>query len=81
MIRRAYIIGTVALGLTVAAVHTSPAYYRLVSTAESFQRYFHDLKGAGSSLSPIERFMFSLVLANTKAPEPAKQGTAPERRS
>lgn len=79
MIRRAYIIGTVALGLTLAAAHT-PTYNRLVSSAQSFERYFHDLKSAGT-LNPVERFMFSLVLAGTKLPEPAKQGTAPGHRT
>jgi hypothetical protein len=57
-------IGLVALGLTASAVH-APAYNQIRSSARSFGQYFKDLK-AGSSLSPIERFVFSLVLANTK---------------
>lgn len=57
-------IGLVALGLTATAVH-APAYDQIRSSARSFGQYFKDLK-AGSSLSPIERFVFSLVLANTK---------------
>jgi hypothetical protein len=57
------------MGLTVAAVHTPPAYCRIVSSAQNFQQYFRDLKQAGSSLSPIERFVFSLVLANSKTPQ------------
>jgi hypothetical protein len=45
-----------------------PAYAvcRLVSSAHSFQQNFQDLKSAGNSLSPIERFFFSLVLTNTR---------------
>ena len=62
-------IGIVAMGLTVTAVHTSPAYSRIVSSAQKFQQYCRDLKQAGTSLSPIERFVFSLVLANSAGSE------------
>ena len=57
-------IGLVALGLTASAVH-APAYGRIRSSTQHFRQYFHDLK-AGSSLNPVERFVFSLMLANTK---------------
>jgi len=67
--RRSYIAAIVALGLTATAAVTSPTYGRLVSSARSIQRSFRDLKSAGVSLSPVERFVFSLVLANSKAPE------------
>jgi hypothetical protein len=66
MIRRAYIIGVVVLGLTVTTVATTPVYCRVVSSAQNFQRYFRDLNQAGNSLSPIEHFVFSLVLSNTR---------------
>jgi len=66
MIRRAYIIGVVALGLVVTAFATRPAYCHVVSTAHSFQHYFRDLNQAGNSLSPIERVVFSLVLAQAE---------------
>jgi hypothetical protein len=64
--RKSCIIGLVALGLTATAIH-APGYSRIRSSAQNFRQYFRDLKSAGSSLSPIERFVFSLVLANTKA--------------
>jgi hypothetical protein len=70
--RRAYIIGTMALGLAFAAVHGSPAYGRVASSARSFRHYFHDLQGADSNLNPVERFVFSLMLANTKQPPPQR---------
>jgi hypothetical protein len=63
------------------AVRNAPVYGRLVSSAQSFQHYFQDLKGAGASLSPVERFVFSLVLANTKAPRPDQPAPALERRT
>jgi hypothetical protein len=47
-------------------VHAS-GYSRVRASARIFRQYFKDLKGAGNSLNPIERFVFSLVLANTKA--------------
>ena len=64
------------MGLTVTAVRTPPAYCRIVSSAQNFQQYFRDLKQAGSSLSPIERFVFSLVLAHSKTPQ-AGRAAAP----
>jgi hypothetical protein len=79
--RRACIIGILALGLAATAMRRPPAYARLVSSAQSFQHYFRNLKGAGNSLSPIERFVFSLVLANTKTPPPQQQGAARARRT
>ena len=64
MMRRMYIIGTVALGLMLTAAGTSPAFDRMVVSARSFQHYYHDLKRTGDSLTSWQRFMFSLVLAN-----------------
>jgi hypothetical protein len=66
VIRRVHIIGVLALGLMVMAVATAPGYCRLVSSAQSFQQNFRDLNKAGNSLSPIERLVFSLVMANSK---------------
>jgi len=56
-----------ALGLTASAAHT-PVLCRFVSSAQSFEQHFRELKNSGSSLSPIERFVFSLILVNTQAP-------------
>jgi hypothetical protein len=68
MIRKAAIIGIAAIGLMLAMKQTRPAYSvcRIVSSAQSFQRNFRTLESAGDSLNPIERFLFSLVLSNTK---------------
>jgi len=79
--RRAYIIGVMALTLSASALHTMPALGRVVSSARSFQYYFRDLKQAGTSISPIERFVFSLVLANPKAPQALNQTPTPDHRS
>ena len=76
MIRRVHIIGILALGLLATAASTSPSYARLVYSAHSFRHYFKDLNSAGDSLNPIERFVFSLVMANTKAaPAPPQPGS------
>lgn len=65
--RKAAIIGTLALLLTAATAGYSPVAQRAASSLHSFQRVFGDLKQA-DSMSPIERFVFSLVLSNSKTP-------------
>jgi hypothetical protein len=79
MIRRAAITATLALGLTLTVSRTAPVYGRLAASAHRFQRHFHDLEGAGQSLSPIERFFFSLALTTTRAPEPVSAARPPQR--
>jgi hypothetical protein len=79
--RRAYIIGAVALGLAAVTFHATPAYRQVVSSAARLERYLDNLNTAGNSLSPIERLVFGLVLSNSKSPHPEFQGTAPARRT
>ena len=67
MIRKAYIIGVLAIGLAAAAAGASPVVSRLVCSARTFHSYFHQLAASGNSLSTVERFVFSFVLANTRA--------------
>jgi hypothetical protein len=81
MTRKAYIIGILTVGLMATAVRNAPAYGRLVSSAQSFQHYFQNLKGADTSLNPVERFVFSLILANTRTPRPDQPSAALERRT
>ncbi len=66
MTKRRYIIGTLVLAAMLTVEGAAPAYHRLVASAQSFQRSFQDLKGESASLNPLERFVFSLVLSNTK---------------
>lgn len=66
MRRKVTIIGTLAILLTAAIAGTSPAYLQAVSAVRNFQHNFGDLKQAGS-MNPVERFVFSLVLSNSKA--------------
>jgi hypothetical protein len=65
--RKASIIGTMALLLLGATAGYSPVYARAACSVRTFQRNFGDLKKAGS-MSPLERFVFSLVLSNSKTP-------------
>jgi hypothetical protein len=74
--RKATIIGTLAILLTVAAAGNSRVYGRVVSSVHSFQRNFGELKRA-ESMSPIERFVFSLVLSNSRTPTAAANSYAP----
>jgi hypothetical protein len=62
------------IGLLAVTGQTAPAYFRVVSSAARFQQSFRDLKQA-DTMSPIERFVFSLVLAHSKTPK-ADAGTA-----
>ena len=43
------------------------AVCRVVTSARNVERCFRDLRTAETSLNPIERLVFSLVLANTKS--------------
>lgn len=71
MRRKAYTVGLLAVGLTLLAAFPS-SYSRIVTSHQHFQEYFRDLDQAGNSLNPVERFVFSLVLANTE-PSPAQK--------
>ena len=64
MKRKVYAVGFLATALAAVAV-ISPCYSHFVSSRQSFEQYFQDLGPNGSSLNPVERFVFSLVLANS----------------
>jgi hypothetical protein len=66
MMRRATIIGILAVGLTATAVRTSPVLTSFVSSAQSVRQNFRDLKSSGAHMSTVERLVFSLFLVNTK---------------
>ena len=74
--RKATILATLAILIAAATAGYSPVYVRAVSSISSFQRNFGDLKKA-ESMSPIERFVFSLVLSNSKTPTAAANSFAP----
>jgi len=59
------------LAVLVAGLSTGTPQ-RVATSAQSFQRYFEDLKGAGKSVGPVERFVFSLVLASAET-HPAEE--------
>ena len=45
-----------------------PDYGQVVTSAATFQQYFRDLRQA-NTMSPIERFVFSLVLSKAQTPK------------
>ena len=59
--RRTCIIALMALGLAATAAH-APGYQRIAS----FRHHFTELKRSESSLTPVERFVFSLFLAKSE---------------
>ena len=46
-----------------------------------FQQYFNALRAPDAGLNSLERFVFSLVLANTKSPEEAQPRSLDRGRS
>jgi hypothetical protein len=56
------------LGLVFTAVHTVPAYGRLATSARTVKHYLHNFDRSGQELSPVERIMFSLILAKSDGP-------------
>jgi len=80
MIRKAFIVGILALGC-MAADHTRPMVCRLVSSAQSVQQHFRALEASASALNPLQRAVLSLVLASTEAPRVQSQAPPAERRS
>jgi hypothetical protein len=65
MKRKAYAVGFLATALAFVAVVTPSCYTHFETSRQNFQQYFRDLDPAGNSLNPVERFVFSLVLANS----------------
>lgn len=57
------------MGLTLTAIHGIPVCSRLISSAQNFKQCFRALNRANASASPVERLVFSLMLANA---EPAQ---------
>jgi len=53
------------LGLTLTASSVPGTYHRLADSAREFRHQFQDLKAA-SGLGPVERVVFSFVLATRK---------------
>ncbi len=70
MIRK-YKSGVMVAALVLTAAVYVPGYCRIVASAQRVQQSFRELETAGTSLSTVERFVFSLVLANSDRPQPA----------
>ena len=70
-----------AVILAVNTLQGTGAFCRIVHSAQNFQRYYRDLKQGENSLSPIERIVFSLVLANSRNPEQTAASQLPVGRT
>lgn len=64
--RRACMIGAMAAGLALTALQTAPVYCRLASSARTVRQHLRDFEHSGQGLSPVERLMFSLLLAKAE---------------
>jgi hypothetical protein len=79
MIRRAAILVTVVIALTLGASRTAPAYgKRFYASAQNFQNYCRELKKSGVSLGPVERMFLSLILTGSSTPMPKIQAAPPQ---
>ena len=67
--------------LAVNTAQSNGTLGRLVHSAQNFQRYYQDLKQGTNTLNPIERIVFSLVLANSKSPEQTATSDMPVGRT
>jgi len=63
-----HIIGIVAMGLILTAAASGPSYGRLVTSAQTVHRYFRQTP---DSLNPVQRLVFSLLMANQRPTPPA----------
>jgi hypothetical protein len=79
--RRAYIIGTLAVVLALNVAQSNGAYCKVVHSAQNFQHYYRDLEGGQSTLNPLERFVFSLVLASSRSTAETAAGKLPTGRT
>jgi hypothetical protein len=59
-------IGAMAAGLVFTAAQTVPACGRLASSARMVRLYWRNFDRSGQELSPVERFLFSLLLAKSE---------------
>jgi hypothetical protein len=64
------IIGIVAAALMLTATLGNSS--KIVSSAHSFRQHFQAMETSGRSLGPLERFVYSLVLANSDVARGAK---------
>ena len=65
MKRTPSIIAILAVALALAAA-TVPGYSRIVSSAQSFGYYFRAMQTTAGSLGPVERFAYSVILAQNQ---------------
>jgi hypothetical protein len=76
-----YMIGLVALLLLATSDQTGVTYCRVVRSARDFQERFRQLDSSRTSLNPVERFVFSLMLTGSEAPRPQAGAAVAHRAS
>ena len=79
MRKQAAKIGIVAVILAVGCA--TPAYDRVVSSAQTLHRCIEGLKAGNATLSPLDRLVFSLVTANSRPAHRRGPATAPSRQT
>jgi len=67
MKRKSFKFGILAAVLTLSAAVGSQ---RISRTAHSFRQHFQEIQSSGTSLGPVEKIVYSLVLANAPTEQP-----------
>ena len=80
MRHKGYKLTGAALILMLALVHVGPSYCRVARSAQNFQEYFDSLDDSKAHLNPLERLVFSLILANSGETK-EERGAVPRRTS
>ena len=71
MKRKRTIFGIVAAGLMLTVTLGNSG--RIASSAHNFRQHFQSMQTSSRSLGPVERFVYSLVLANSDAARETKR--------
>lgn len=80
--KRARIVGVLALGLTGATLVETGVYSRASGSFHAFQQNMAELKTSGTRLSSLERIVYSLMLTTVSSgPSNETPGTARARRT
>jgi hypothetical protein len=66
MMRKVITAGILGIGLMLVVAQPGMRH-RVASSVRNFEQSFEDLKLAGNSLNPLERLVFSVLLASTNA--------------
>lgn len=81
MRHKGYKLAAAAMVLMVVLLQAGPTYCRVARSAHNFQEYFQSLDDSKAHLNPLERLVFSLILANAGDIQEERGAAMPRRTS